>query len=86
MGVRKLVGHVVRNQAVPAAVLRQLGFIQEALLTDWVVDRNGRSQDMLVLSRDLDGETTRSRRPSPTEQQPTDKSPTGQSAAEENHA
>jgi len=42
-----------------AAAFRRLGFKPEALLADYVEERNGRSRDLMIMSYDLDGLTDR---------------------------
>ncbi len=58
-GLRKLTAQMTPDQAGARAVFEHLGFQPEALLADWVEDRNGRTRDLLVMSYDLDGFTDR---------------------------
>ena len=37
------------------AAFRRLGFVPEALLADYVEDRNGRPRDLVIMSHDVDG-------------------------------
>ena len=39
------------------AAFRRLGFVPEALLADYVQDRNGLTRDMVIMSFDVDGHT-----------------------------
>ena len=56
-GLRKLSAQMTPDQAGARAVFEHLGFQVEALLADWVEDRNGRTRDLLVMTHDLDGLT-----------------------------
>ena len=47
------------DQAGARSVFEHLGFTVEALLHDWVEDRQGRTRDLLVMTYDLDGLTDR---------------------------
>lgn len=59
VGLRKLTAQMTPDQAAARAVFEHLGFTVEALLADWVEDRQGRTRDLLVMSYDLDGFTDR---------------------------
>ena len=39
------------------AAFRRLGFVPEALLADFVVDRGGRSRDLVMMTFDVEGLT-----------------------------
>lgn len=54
-GVRKITAMMTPDQAGARAVFEKLGFQVEALLTDWVEDRQGRPRDLLVMTYDLAG-------------------------------
>jgi RimJ/RimL family protein N-acetyltransferase len=43
------------DQTGARAAFEKLGFQVEALLQDWVVDRDGRPRDLLIMSHDLEG-------------------------------
>ncbi|MFN0144874.1 MAG: N-acetyltransferase family protein [Dehalococcoidia bacterium] len=58
-GLRKLTAQMTPDQAGARAVFEHLGFQVEALLTDWVEDRQGRTRDLIVMAYDLDGFTDR---------------------------
>jgi L-amino acid N-acyltransferase YncA len=57
IGLRKLTAQMTLDQAGARATFERLGFKPEALLTDWVMDSNGRTRDLLVMAYDLDGLT-----------------------------
>jgi L-amino acid N-acyltransferase YncA len=54
-GIRKITAMMTPDQAGARAVFEKLGFQVEALLTDWVEDRQGRPRDLLVMTHDLAG-------------------------------
>jgi L-amino acid N-acyltransferase YncA len=54
-GLKKMAAMMTPDQAGARAAFEKLGFQVEALLQDWVVDRNGRPRDLLIMSHDLDG-------------------------------
>ncbi len=53
LGLLKLVAQMTREQIGARRVFERLGFSPEALLTDWVIDRSGRTRDMMIMSCDL---------------------------------
>ncbi len=55
--LRKLMANMTTDQHSAQAVFRRLGFVPEALLADYVEDRNGVSRDLVIMSYDLDGLT-----------------------------
>lgn len=57
LGLRKLTAQMTPDQAAARAAFERLGFRVEALLSDWVEDRSGRTRDLLVMTHDLDGFT-----------------------------
>ena len=57
LGVRKLSAQMTIEQQGAQAVFRRLGFQVEAVLADWVEDRDGRRRDLLIMAYDLDGLT-----------------------------
>ncbi len=57
VGLRKLTAQMTLDQAGARATFERLGFKPEALLTDWVMDSNGRTRDLLVMAYDLEGLT-----------------------------
>jgi RimJ/RimL family protein N-acetyltransferase len=54
-GIKKMAAMMTPDQAGARAAFERLGFQVEALLQDWVVDRNGRPRDLLVMSHDVEG-------------------------------
>jgi L-amino acid N-acyltransferase YncA len=55
IGVKKLMANMTLDQKGAQAAFRRLGFIQEALLADYVEDRNGTPRDLVIMSYDIDG-------------------------------
>jgi RimJ/RimL family protein N-acetyltransferase len=53
-GIKKLAAMMTPDQTRARAAFERLGFQVEALLQDWVVDRDGRSRDLLIMSHDLE--------------------------------
>jgi L-amino acid N-acyltransferase YncA len=53
-GLKKMAAMMTPDQARARAAFEKLGFQVEALLQDWVIDRNGRSRDLLIMSHDLE--------------------------------
>jgi L-amino acid N-acyltransferase YncA len=49
-GLQRLVVNMRRDQEHVRAMLNKLGFKAEALLTDWLMDANGVTHDLLVMS------------------------------------
>ena len=47
------------DQKGAIATFQRLGFQMEALLQDFVIDRNGRTRDLVVMSYDVEGLTDR---------------------------
>jgi L-amino acid N-acyltransferase YncA len=54
-GIKKMAAMMRPDQTGARAAFEKLGFQVEALLQDWVVDREGRPRDLLVMSYDLEG-------------------------------
>jgi L-amino acid N-acyltransferase YncA len=54
-GLRKMAAMMTPDQAGARAAFEKLGFQIEALLQSWVVDRNGRPRDLIIMSQMLDG-------------------------------
>lgn len=54
LGLLKIVAQMAREQMGARRLFEQLGFSPEALLTDWVIDRSGRTRDMMIMSYDVD--------------------------------
>lgn len=51
--LHKLMVQMMSTQRDAQALFHRLGFIPEALLNDWVIDRNGRMHDLIVMSREV---------------------------------
>lgn len=56
-GLRKIVAQMTPDQKGAVATFERLGFRPEALLQDFVVDRAGRTRDLLVMAYDVTGLT-----------------------------
>lgn len=54
-GIKKMAAMMTPDQTGARAAFEKLGFQVEALLQDWVVDREGRPRDLLIMSYDLEG-------------------------------
>jgi L-amino acid N-acyltransferase YncA len=59
LGLRRLAAHMSLDQAGARATFERLGFRAEALLTDWVMDVEGRTRDLLIMAYDLERESSR---------------------------
>ncbi|HLF84339.1 MAG TPA: GNAT family protein [Blastocatellia bacterium] len=57
LGLQKIVARMASEQEGAFHVLEQLGFRAEALLGDFVIDRQGRTHDLIVMSHDITGLT-----------------------------
>ncbi len=57
LGLQKLTAHMTSDQRGAQAAFRRLGFVPEALLADYVQDRNGTTHDMVIMSFDIAGHT-----------------------------
>jgi len=53
MGLRKIVAHMTPDQQGAIATVKRFGFQQEAILHDFVIDRVGRTRDLLVMTCDV---------------------------------
>ena len=56
-GLQKLVARMAAEQKGAIQVFERLGFRAEALLADYVIDRQGRTHDLIVMSYDVTGFT-----------------------------
>ena len=63
MGLKKLMAQMTPDQLGAQAAFRRLGFVPEAVLADFVEDRNGRPRDLVIMSYDVDGLTDQAQRP-----------------------
>jgi RimJ/RimL family protein N-acetyltransferase len=57
LGLRKIVAQMTTEQKGAMATFERLGFRPEALLQDFVIDRSGRTRDLVVMSYDVSGLT-----------------------------
>lgn len=55
LGLQKLTVQMTPDQRGARATFERLGFRAEALLADYVVDHEGRTRDLLVMSHDISG-------------------------------
>jgi len=55
LGLRKLMANMTADQHGAQAAFRRLGFVPEALLADYVEDRNGSPRDLVIMSYAIDG-------------------------------
>ena len=55
LGLKKITAQMTADQKGARATFERVGFRPEALLTDHVIDNEGRTHDMLVMSYDIDG-------------------------------
>lgn len=59
LGLAKLVANMTADQHGAQAAFRRLGFVPEAVLADYVEDRNGRLRDLVIMTYDIEGHTDR---------------------------
>jgi RimJ/RimL family protein N-acetyltransferase len=57
LALKKLVAQMTTDQQGAQAAFRKLGFVPEALLADFVEDRNGASRDLVMMTYDVEGLT-----------------------------
>ncbi len=55
LGLKKVTAQMTADQKGARATFERVGFHPEALLADHVVDNEGRTHDMLIMSYDIDG-------------------------------
>ncbi len=55
LGLKKITAQMTADQKGARATFERIGFRPEALLADHVVDNEGRTHDMLIMSYDIDG-------------------------------
>jgi L-amino acid N-acyltransferase YncA len=53
MGLTKIVAQMAREQDGARRMFQRLGFVAEALLADWIQDRDGRQHDLVLMSYDV---------------------------------
>ncbi len=54
LSLHKLVVQMMSTQQDAQTLFHHLGFVPEALLHDWAIDRNGRTHDLIVMSREVE--------------------------------
>jgi RimJ/RimL family protein N-acetyltransferase len=57
LGLQKIIARMAADQRGALQVFERLGFKAEALLADFVIDREGRTHDLIVMSHDVTGLT-----------------------------
>jgi RimJ/RimL family protein N-acetyltransferase len=57
IGLRKITAQMTPDQKGARVTFERLGFRPEALLADFVVDREGKTRDLLIMTLDVDGFT-----------------------------
>lgn len=57
IGLQKITAQMTPDQKGARATFERLGFQPEALLADFVVDREGKARDLLIMTHDLAGFT-----------------------------
>jgi len=55
LGLKKITAQMTTEQTASRAAFEHLGFQVEAMLSDWVEDRRGRSRDLLIMTYDVAG-------------------------------
>ena len=55
LGLKKITAQMTTEQPAARAAFEHLGFQVEAMLSDWVEDRRGRSRDLLIMTYDVAG-------------------------------
>ena len=55
IGLKKITANMTSDQKAARATFERIGFRPEALLADHVMDNEGRTHDMLIMSYDIDG-------------------------------
>lgn len=63
LGLRKIMANMTVDQPGAQAAFRKLGFVPEALLADYVEDRNGVSRDLVIMSYGIDGHSDQAGEP-----------------------
>jgi RimJ/RimL family protein N-acetyltransferase len=57
LGLQKMIARMAADQKGALQVFERVGFKAEALLADYVIDREGRTHDLIVMSHDVTGLT-----------------------------
>lgn len=55
MGLTKILARMTAEQKGAQTAFRKLGFIAEALLADFIIDRKGLSHDLVMMTYDVEG-------------------------------
>ncbi|HEY9158375.1 GNAT family N-acetyltransferase [Candidatus Binatus sp.] len=55
LGLKKITAQMTTEQSAARAAFESLGFQVEAMLSDWVEDRRGRSRDLIIMTHDVEG-------------------------------
>lgn len=55
LGLRRIMARLSSDQKGARRLFEKLGFHVEALLADWVIDRQGRTEDLVLMSYDVAG-------------------------------
>jgi L-amino acid N-acyltransferase YncA len=55
LGLKKMQANMTSDQHGAQAAFRRLGFVPEALLADYVEDRDGRPRDLVIMCYDIEG-------------------------------
>lgn len=63
LGLKKLMANMTVDQPAAQAAFRRLGFVPEALLADYVEDRQGKPRDLVIMSYDVDGHSDQAGEP-----------------------
>lgn len=63
LGLKKLMANMTVDQPGAQAAFRRLGFVPEALLADYVEDRNGVSRDLVIMSYEIGGHSDQAEAP-----------------------
>lgn len=56
LGLQKLWVQMMSTFHQAQNLFHHLGFIPEAMLHDWVIDRNGRTHNLLIMAREVEGD------------------------------
>lgn len=55
LGLLRVIAHIASNQPRVRAMFERLDFHAEALLTDWLKDRNHQKHDLVIMSHEIEG-------------------------------
>ena len=55
--LKKIIAQMIADQRGAQSAFRKLGFVPEAMLADFVVDRNDVTRDLVMMTFDVDGHT-----------------------------